>query len=240
MRTVERRTKKPRRAKKCKGGMAIRIAGRLDIPDWVQDQESFRKWARSPECPEKAQVAFYKGTLWVDPAKEQFYIHNQVNAELTAVLLPLVKANGIGRYGTDGMLISNPDVGLSSVPDGFYFSFEAFRSGRIREVAGTKNGCTEFEGVPDMVMEVVSNSSETKDFLDLRDLYWRASIPEYWLIDARTEEVSFDILKSAEGGYVATKRLSGGWLRSDVFHKSFRLMRTQDAIGKPEYALEVK
>jgi Uma2 family endonuclease len=240
MRPVERTAKKRPRPKQKGGGMALRIAGRLDVPKWVRDHASFRRWARSPEVSEKAQIAFYNATLWIDPDMEQFYVHNQVKAEVTAVLLPLVKAAGTGRYGTDGMLITNPEFELSTVPDGFYFSFESFRAGAIREVAGARNGCTEFEGVPEMILEVVSNSSETKDLVDLRDLYWRAGVREYWLIDARTEEVSFEILKTGDRGFVETKRLPGGWLRSELFHKAFRLVRSQDPIGRPVYTFEVK
>ena len=239
MRIAEGRTKTPRRVKKSKG-MAIRIAGRVRIPEWVRDQATFRKWARSPACPEKARVAFYKGTLWVDPDIEQFYIHNQIKAEITAIILPLVKSGRNGRYGADGMLISNSEVGLSTVPDGFFFTFDSYRAGRIRDVAGTKNGCTEFEGSPDMILEVVSRSSETKDLVDLRELYWCAGIPEYWVADARTEEVSFEILKNRQAGYVATRRLPGGWLHSEVFQKSFRLVRGEDEIKKPTFTLEVK
>jgi len=240
MRTAERTTRKAQRPKRKAGGVILRIAGRFDVPKSVRDHASFRRWARSPEIPEHARVAFYNRTLWIDPDMEQFYVHNQVKAEVTAVLRPLVKAAGTGRYGTDGMLISNPDLELSTVPDGFYFSFGTFRTGTIREVAGVKNGCVEFEGVPDMILEVVSSSSETKDLVDLRDLYWRAGVKEYWLIDARTEEVSFEVLKSTAGGYVATKRLPGRWLRSDVFQRAFRLVRSQDSVGRPEYTLELR
>jgi len=240
MQTLARRSKKPAAIKKNKSGMMIRIAGRLDIPDWVQDHNSFRRWARSDACPEHASVAFLCGTLWVDPDMEQFYVHNQVKAEFTVTLLPLVKADSLGRYGTDGMLISNAEIGLSTIPDGFYFSFDSYRAKRIREVSGSKNGCTEFDGVPEMVLEIVSNSSEKKDLVDLRLMYWRAGVQEYWLVDARTEEVSFDILKLGERGYLEVKRLSGGWVRSDVFNRQFRLAAGRDPIGKPLYSLEAK
>lgn len=220
--------------------MAIRIGTRFEIPKWVQDHSSFRRWARSPECPEKLRVAYYHGTLWVDPDMEQFFVHNQVKLAIALVLAPLVTSKKSGRYGVDGMLVTNPKVELSTVPDGFYYSFDAFRSGRIRERAGPKNGCTEFEGVPEMVLEVVSNSSETKDLVDLRQWYWKGGIEEYWLVDARTEEVSFEILKRSESGYISEKRAVGGWVRSNVFRKSFRLIRGEDEVGKPLYALEVK
>ena len=240
MQVVERKMKKSRRPDKPRGGMAIRIAGRLDIPEWVRDHESFRRWARSPDCPEKMRFAFYNGDLWVDAEMEQFYAHNDVKAECTAVLRPLFSKRETGRYATDGMLLSHPSVGLSTVPDGFYFSFEALQAGRIREITGTANGCIEFEGIPELVLEVVSDSSEDKDLVDLPFLYWEAGIPEYWIIDARTKEVRFEVLKHGPKAYLTTRKQAGGWLKSDVFGRSFRLVRGTDPIGKTIYSLEVK
>ena len=79
MRTVERRTREARREKARPAGMAIRIAGRVEIPDYVRDHESFRRWARSAECPEHLRVAFYDGDLWVDPDMEQIYGSSEKN-----------------------------------------------------------------------------------------------------------------------------------------------------------------
>jgi hypothetical protein len=220
--------------------MAIRIAGRVDIPEWVRDLESFRRWARSPECPEKVRLAFYEGDLWVDADMEQFYAHNDVKAECTAVLRPLAAASGRGRYGTDGMLLSHPGVGLSTAPDGFFFTFEGVASGRIRAVSGVKGGVVEFEGTPEMVLEGVSDSSEDKDLVDLPVLYWKAGITEYWVIDARGDNVRFELLRRGPKAYTSTRKQAGGWLRSDVFDRSFRLIRASDPLGKPIFSLEVK
>jgi hypothetical protein len=48
------------------------------------------------------------------------------------------------------------------------------------------------------------------------DLYWKARIREYWLLDARGERIEFQILRHIARGYVAT-RPSGGWRKSAVF-----------------------
>src|SRR5256885_8764701 len=50
-----------------------------------------------------------------------------------------------------------------------------------------EEGYLELEGTPDMVLEVVSESSVQKDTKRLRQLYWQAGIREYWLVDARRE-----------------------------------------------------
>ena len=91
----------------------------------------------------------------------------------------------------------------------------------------------------DMALEVVSDSSVLKDTVTLRDLYAQAGIPEYWLVDVRGERVVFDIFRLTAKGYVATRK-QGGWLKSAVFGKSFRLLQQTDNLGKPEYTLAVR
>ena len=90
-----------------------------------------------------------------------------------------------------------------------------------------------------MVLEVVSDSSVDKDTVLLRDLYWQAGIAEYWLVDARGERLSFDILRHTSKGYTAVRRQSG-WLKSSVFNKSFRLTRRFDKQDNPEYTLALR
>jgi Uma2 family endonuclease len=90
-----------------------------------------------------------------------------------------------------------------------------------------------------MALEIVSTGSIGKDTERLRDLYWRAGIPEYWLVDVRGERLSFEILRHTAKGYVSTRSV-GGWLKSSVFGKSFRLTRRTDEDGNPEYEVAVR
>ena len=218
--------------------MAVRIAGRVEIPASVRDHQSFREWARSPACPEHLRVAFYNNVLWVDPDMEQIYDHNLVIHRIAMVLGPIAEERGI--YGGDGVLLSHPESGLSTIPDGFFASDEAFDTGRVREVAGKGHGFVELEGAPEMVLEVLSDSSETKDLIELRDLYWRAGVDEYWLVDARGAEPLMELLKRGARGFVAVRKQAGGWLRSEAFARSFRLVRKPNRRGRPIDSLEVK
>jgi Uma2 family endonuclease len=90
-----------------------------------------------------------------------------------------------------------------------------------------------------MALEIVSASSVDKDKETLLDLYWRAAIPEYWLVDACGDCLEFDIFRHAAGGYVAAGK-RGGWLKSGVFGKSVRLSRHLDDLGNPEFSLAVR
>jgi Uma2 family endonuclease len=211
----------------------------VTIPAWVDDLESFRRWVRSDDFPETGRICFLDGEVWVDMSKEQLFTHNQVKGEYTFVLYGLAKKARLGRYFTDGARLYNEPANFSSVPDGLFAFTETFRAGRLRLGEGVDEGYVELEGTPDMVLEIVSTSSVGKDTDRLRQLYWRAGIPEYWIVDARGEPLSFEILRHTVKGYVAT-RASGGWLKSNVFGKSFRLMRRNDEGGNPEYELAVR
>ena len=88
-----------------------------------------------------------------------------------------------------------------------------------------------------MVLEVVSSGSVHKDTVRLKEFYWRAEVPEYWLVDAREETLSFEIFKHRPNGYEATNA-SNGRLQSQVFQKKFRLTQGKHHRGHPEYTLE--
>jgi Uma2 family endonuclease len=221
-------------------GMAVRFANGIVIPDWVRDHESFRRWVRSNQFPEKSRVAFFDGDLWVDPSMEPLYVHNHIKTKVASALLALAESSDIGTYGADGMVLSSPEVGLTTIPDGCFVSFDRLDQGQVREIKGNQQDCIEFEGSPDMVLEVVSDSSEEKDLDRLRDLYFKAGIAEYWIIDARSDTIVFDILKRGPKAYVATRKQSGGWVKSEVFGKTFRITRTVTRRGKPIHNLEMK
>ena len=154
---------------------------------------------------------------------EEFESHNQVRAEIGGVLQPLVKRLGFGKYLPEGMRYSHPDTSLSTEPDGIVVSNETVSSGRVRYVGGKTGHRTEVIGTPDIVIEVVSDSSVEKDTEWSVEAYFDAGVPEYWLIDARDEDdITFQILKRGRSGYVQTRRI-GGWVKSGVLGQSFRL-----------------
>ncbi len=145
------------------------------IPLWVTDLSSFRRWAESEESPDKATVCYLSGEVWVEMSKEQVYSHNQVKTEFARVLAGLVKQRRLGRYFGDGLFLTNIEADLCSKPDGTFVSREAFAVQRVRLIEGSPEGFVEIEGTPDMVLEVVSGSSVSKDTEWLRDLYWKAA-----------------------------------------------------------------
>ncbi len=211
----------------------------VQIPLWVSDLASFRRWMDSDESPEKATVTYLAGEVRVDMSKEQIYSHNRVKNEFARVLESLARKKRLGEYFGDGIFISNVEADLSSKPDGTFVSRETFNSNGVQLVEGSQEGHVELEGTPDMVLEVVSSSSVNKDCEWLRDLYWKAGIAEYWLVDVRGDRLDFDILRRTNRGYSVTRK-SVGWMKSSVFGQSFRLTRRINELGHPEFTLRVR
>jgi Uma2 family endonuclease len=210
---------------------------RIQIPSWVVDLEAFRRWTDDDAFPESGQISFLKGDVWVDMSKEQLFDHNDVKGEFTMVLRALVKTHQLGRYLTDGAYLSNEGADVSNQPDGMFVSTASIQQERVRVVEGRGRGHVELEGTPDMVLEVVSDSSEEKDTVVLRRAYAEAGIREYWLVDARQETPRFDLLRLTERGYAASRKRAG-WVRSEVFGRWFRLTRQPGADGFPVFTLE--
>jgi Uma2 family endonuclease len=209
------------------------------VPSWVDTLEDFRRWLDSDDSPENARVWFLNGNVWVDMSKEQIYTHVQVKTKFIIVVGGLVEAKQSGLFLADGAYLTNIRANISGNPDALFVANEALTSGRVRLIEGAEEGYVELEGTPDMVLEVISESSVTKDTITLKEAYWQAGVREYWLVDARTEPLRFDIFRHALAGYVATRK-QAGWLKSAVFGKSFRLTKKTGALGHPEFVLDVR
>ena len=221
--------------------MVICVNGSAEIcvPEWVEDLASFRRWAACDALPDKARVSYRKGEIWLDMSREQLFPHNRVKTKCTSTLDRLAEEGELGIYFSDGILLSNLLADLARQPDGVFVSATSLSLGRVRLVEGAEGGFVELEGTPDMALEIVSKSSVRKDTVELLQDYWDAGIQEYWLIDARRDRVRFDIYRRTSRGYTATRK-QDGWIKSDVFGKSFRLRRLSTPEGLPDFRLEAR
>ncbi len=217
---------------------AVVLEERAVIPDGIRNHASYRRWARSPEFPQTGRFAYLAGKIWVDMSPEELMTHNLVKGEYASVLTRLLKTIRRGKYFHDRTLITNVAAGLSTEPNGTFVSFKTFKSRRVKLVRGVE-GWIEMAGSPDMTLEVVSVSSVKKDTVTLRELYWKAGVREYWLVNALKAELQFDILRHTRSGYVAPRKRAD-WVESKVFGKSFKLTSKPDELGYPEYTLLVR
>jgi Uma2 family endonuclease len=215
------------------------IDGEVLIPGWVVDHESYRRWAHSDEFPKKGHYSYIDGTLWVDLTMEEFFSHNQMKVVYSGVLGPLVRKADTGYFRGDGNLWTNVEAGISTEPDSLFFTYEALRSQRVRLVKGASHGYVEMEGSPNMILEIVNDSSVKKDTQTLKDNCAKAGVDEYWLVDARGPALLFQIWCLQDGNYALAAN-EDGWLASTVFGHSFKLEQGKDRLGHPQFELLVR
>lgn len=150
-----------------------------------------------------------------------------------------VRRLDLGELLADRAFLVNEAADLATEPDITFCSWEALRSGRVKyaeRIEGSER-FVEVIGSPDLVVEVVSDNSVRKDTRLLPKRYFRAGIPEYWLIDARGEKIDFKLLVRRETAYVEKRPDSKGYRRSQVFDRAFRITRARNPVGGYSYQL---
>src|SRR5262245_34304194 len=110
----------------------------IEMPAWVKDYESFRRWMHSAAFPDEGKICFINGKVWVDPLMEEFFSHNAVRTELGRSLANLMKETKFGQFVSEGMRYSHTATGLTTEPDGMLISHGALSDGRVRLVGGEK------------------------------------------------------------------------------------------------------
>ena len=132
---------------------------------------------------------------------------------------------------------------LKVEPDVVFLSHESLRTGRVRLVpkSGAEPGrYIEVEGPPDLIVEVVSDASVTKDTHHLPQAYFRAGVLEYWLADARAGQVLFRIHHRGRAGFEPATPDPDGFQPSPLFACRFRLDGSRDQRGHWAFDLREK
>jgi Uma2 family endonuclease len=210
------------------------------IPPTAYTLAGFRKWCASDDFPEEGRIEYLAGEIVIDMSHERLSSHVSLKGELARALIQLAQELDLGQFFTDGVRVVNEAADLSNEPDGCLISWAAVQEHRIR-LQESRDGedVTEVVGSPDMVLEIVSPSSVHKDTVRLPELYHRAGIREYWLIDARYDDIEFQVFRHTPGGYVRAAEIEG-WKQSDVFGRQFRLERARNRLGVWEYRLQAR
>jgi Uma2 family endonuclease len=206
----------------------------LEIPLGLTSLEDFRCWAASDNFPQSGRIDCLAGRIEVDMAPEDIFCHGVLKTELAAVLYDRIKRQGRGRVFLDCTRVSTPQAELSVEPDILFVSHASLTDGRIRMVpkAGGQHGrFIEFEGAADLIVEIVSDSSVTKDTKHLPPAYWKAGVGEFWLVDARGEELIFRIHRRGSAAFEPTSVDADGFQHSLVLECRYRLVRREDRDG---------
>jgi Uma2 family endonuclease len=216
---------------------------RVEIPLALRSLADFRNWVQSGEFPQSGRIDYVAGRIEVDMSPEDLFCHGTLKGEIHGVLHQRVKRESLGHLFTDSTRVSCPDTDLSVEPDVVFVSDEAIDTGRVRLVpsASREPGrYVELEGAPDLVVEIVSDSSVTKDTRHLPAAYIRAGVREFWLADARKDPVVFRIHQPGQTGYEPVKPDPDGFQGSAILRCACRLDSRRDSKGHWVFDLRIR
>ncbi|RIK74647.1 MAG: hypothetical protein DCC67_16350 [Planctomycetota bacterium] len=210
------------------------------IPSDASSLDGFRHWMLSDAAPECGRFTYVAGELIADMSPESYENHNAVKVEITSVLHRLARQRRLGRIFGDGVLVSNPQAGVSTEPDATFATFQSLQSGRCQISRSLRPGVAEeLVGSPDWVLEIVSRTSVRKDTVLLRDAYFRAGVAEYWIVNVMDDAIQFQVLLRDADGF-AEAVPGDDWAISPTFGHSFRLTRERDQDDLWQYTLELR
>jgi Uma2 family endonuclease len=174
----------------------------IEIPT-IRNLSEFRAWALSDSFPDHGRIDYIAGRIEVDMSPEDFFTHGTLKTRIATEIADRVEELDLGHTLIAETRISSIAGDLSAEPDVVVITHEAFDAGRVRLVpkaTGEADRYVEVEGGPDLVVEIVSDSSVKKDTRRLPGAYFEAGIREFWLIDARRKDLLFQILPTRRGG----------------------------------------
>ncbi len=217
----------------------LNIEGNIRVPADIYDLTGFRRWVHSDSFPERGRFAYLAGEVCFNMSPEELQTHNKLKRAVTRYLDTWLDTHDTGEILADGALLINETADLSNEPDMTFVSWESLESGRVKyaEAVEGSERYVEVVGSPDLVVEVVSRSSVYKDTQALPPLYFAAGVLEYWLIDARGDEIEFRLMARGDAGWRDVEPDGDGFYQSDVLGGKFRLTRELNRVGGFRYEL---
>jgi Uma2 family endonuclease len=212
----------------------------LEIPLGIKDLADFRRWAHSQEFPQRGRIDYLAGRIEVDMSPEDFFTHGTLKTEVSGEIRIRVNQLDLGHTLIAETRITSVSADLSAEPDIVVITHQALDDGRVRLVpkaSGEPDRFIEVEGAPDLIVEIVSDSSVKKDTERLPSAYYRAGVREFWLIDARSQQLFFQIHHRGSRSFDAVPVRSDGFQRSDVLDLSCQLDRHRHSRGHWVYQL---
>jgi len=99
-----------------------------------------------------------------------------------------VKAKQLGRVFTAPIGVKLPTQPVPIQPD------IVFISAAHKSIIGKQY----IEGVPDLIVEILSPSNWTFDRREKFQLYQQSGVPEYWIVDYHTQTIEVFVLEEGE------------------------------------------
>ncbi|MHB8368560.1 MAG: Uma2 family endonuclease [Leptospirales bacterium] len=132
--------------------------------------------------------------------------HQEISWNLSGFFWSFLKTRPIGRsfsapydvfFSKDPLQVVEPDL--------------VFVSKEHLSIIGEKN----IQGVPDLLVEILSPSTEASDRRVKHSLYERFGVPEYWIVDPATNTIQ--VFRLADGHYPAPLELGNTDVLSTPF-----------------------
>lgn len=216
------------------------IPGELELPEGIDTLADFRRWASSHEFPESGRIDYIAGRVEFDMSPDNLFFHSAPKSEIGAVIRNRLKTTRRGQVFVDKSRVSVPRVGLSVEPDIVVVLDASILSGRVKlvpTIGHAVGSFIEFEGPPDLVVEVVSDRSRVKDTRQLFAAYFEAGVSEYWIVDARSTDLRFQIHVRGNDSFVPTTVDAQGYQLSPILEAQYRLDRSPRPTGCWDYEL---
>lgn len=156
----------------------IKIMGPATLPGVYR--LTYADWLRFPDDGLRYEIL--GGELFVTPAPS--IRHQRISRDLEFHLLEHLRRTGRGEvlYAPVGVRLSDEEV---LEPDLLVVLTE--HRDRIGEQT--------IEGAPDLIVEILSPGSAARDLGRKRELYARAGVPEYWIVDPAASAVEVLVLE---------------------------------------------
>lgn len=214
----------------------------IEIPT-IRTLTEFRQWALSDDFPERGRIDYIDGRIEVDMSPEDFFTHGTLKTCVATEIADRVEELDLGHTLIGETRISSVAGNVSAEPDVVVISHDAFDAGRaslVPKASGAADRFVEVEGAPDLVVEIVSDSSVKKDTQRLPRAYFAAGVREFWLIDARRETLVFQVQRRGSSSFVPAESDAEGHQQSDVLDASYLLERSRHSRGHWVYKLRMK
>ena len=211
----------------------------IEIPA-IRTLIEFRRWALSDQFPQRGRVDYIDGRIEIDMSPEDVFTHGTLKSHIAARITSRVDELDLGHTLIADTRVSSVPADLSAEPDVVVLTHRALDEGRvslIRKASGEPDRYVEVEGGPDLVVEIVSDSSEQKDMRRLPGAYFKAGVREIWLLDARGPELLFQIHHRGRESFLPTEADAEGYQVSVVLRSRCRLERSRHARGHWVYRL---
>ena len=214
----------------------------LTIPGGLNTLADFNAWARSDDFPEHGRISWIGDRIEVELMSEAIHTHGGPKTEFARVFSNRVFDGDLGQLYIDGARVVSPEdspARVSNEPDLVLLTHDTIESGRVTFTPkkDRPGDAIDVVGPPDLVVEVLSDSSVGKDTIRLPRELFLLGVTEYWLADCRGEAAGFQIHARGDDGFEPVTADADGFATSAVLGRAYRLTRDLGRSGLPRFRL---